>query len=106
MNIAALRKAISNASIDAAVFMTHQVRQTAVQHGWDPEVVAGLRVEHSGDKFSVKAHPDVADRAFVHEFGDEATLPTAAVRKYANQIGNTGTFLAKSISYHYGKESK
>jgi hypothetical protein len=86
--------------------MTSLLRQSALDHGWDSDVVSGLSVDHSDDKFSVKVHSSVADRAFVHEYGSEQKRPTAAIRKFLNDSSFAEKAFIKRLDHHYGKESR
>lgn len=79
-----LLEATQKAKQDTARYMTAQLRKQAAQSGWDPEVASTLNIAHEGGKFTAKVHPDHADRAFVHEYGDENVKPTAAIRKFMN----------------------
>ena len=79
-----LLEATQKAKQDTARYMTAQLRKQAVHSGWDPEVASTLHVAHEGGKFTAKVHPDYADRAFVHEYGNESVKPTAAIRKFMN----------------------
>lgn len=101
MKISAVRKASNKASQDTASFMTHQLRLSALQHGWDRDVVENTHVEYSGKKFTVKVHGDYADRAFVHEYGSETQRPTAVIRKYTNDTAVAEGTLVSQINEHY-----
>jgi len=68
----------------SAAFMTNELRRSALEHGWHPDVVHNMNVRYTGSDFVVDIHPDYQDRAFVHEFGNEHTRPTAVIRKYNN----------------------
>lgn len=106
MNVDALRKSLDKASADSARILTSQLRQSALQHGWDQDVVGGLSVDHSNDKFSVKIHRSVADRAFIHEYGSEQKRPTATIRKFLNDSSFAERAFVKRLNHHYGKEGK
>ena len=106
MKIDALRKSLDKASTDSARIMTSLLRQSALDHGWDSDVVSGLSVDHTDNKFSVKIHNSVADRAFVHEYGNEYKRPTAAIRKFLNDSSFVEKTFIKRLGHHYGKEGK
>lgn len=101
MNIASIRKATHKASQDTAAFMTHQLRMSALQHGWDKDVVANTHVEYADKKFTVKIHPDYSARAFEHEYGSEVKRPTAVVRKYMNNTAVAQGALMSQMNEHY-----
>jgi hypothetical protein len=79
-----LLEAADKAKQDTARYMTAQLRRQALHHGWDADVVSTLHVSHADGKFSAQVHPDHADRAFVHEYGNEHVRPTAVIRKFMN----------------------
>jgi hypothetical protein len=101
VKISAIRKASHKAANDTASFMTHQLRQSALQHGWDRDVVENTNVEYASGKFTVKVHPDYSARAFVHEYGDETTRPTAVLRKYMNDTSVARSTLGSQMNEHY-----
>lgn len=96
-----LTNAINKAKQDAVPFLTGQVRRHALQHGWDPEVVANLTLVNEGDKLIAKVPASHADRAFVHEFGDQNNLPTAALRKYANDPTVANQAYSLLLNHHW-----
>lgn len=100
--ISRLKTAISQASNDTAQFMTRQVRHRALNDGWDKDVVANLHVVHENGKFSARVHPELADRAFVHEFGDENTRPNATLRKFSNDNKVTKSAFMANLNKRYG----
>ena len=95
--------AAQRATQDTARFMTMQLRHSALNNGWDSDVVDNIYVVHKDGKFSTHVHPDYSDRAFVHEFGDENRRPTAVMRKYANDPEISKQAFATSMSKHWGK---
>jgi glucose/arabinose dehydrogenase len=100
-----LLEATQKAKQDTARYMTAQLRKQAVHSGWDPEVASTLHVAHEGGKFTAKVHPDYADRAFVHEYGDENVKPTAAIRKFMNDPKHTNDAFMVTLNNRW-KETK
>jgi hypothetical protein len=100
--ISRLRQATKSAATNTAAFMTQQLRQSALDHGWHPDVVANMEVRHTDGKFNVHVAKEYKDRAFVHEFGNEHTQPTAVVRKYGNDTKTAQKFFMLSTDKHYG----
>jgi hypothetical protein len=96
-----LLEATQKAAKSTAGFMTMQLRQSALQHGWDSDVVAHLHVVHEDGKFKTHVEPEYADRAWVHEYGTEHIRPTAVLRKYSNNPKVAKEALWHSISHHY-----
>jgi hypothetical protein len=101
VKISAIRKASHKAAQDTASFMTHQLRQSALQHGWDKDVAENTHVEYGSGKFTVKVHPDYSSRAFVHEYGSETQRPTAVIRKYVNDTSVAQGALISQMNEHY-----
>jgi len=99
-----LADTVHKAKQDTARFMTQQLRQHVLQHGWDADVAAHLSVVHKDGKLSTEVHPDYADRAFVHEFGNENQRPTAAIRKFANNT-QVAEEAFKQLVHHHWKKS-
>lgn len=98
-----LIEAVQKAKQDTARVMTAQLRQSALEHGWEPGIVGKIRVDHSGENFSVKVHSSVADKAFTHEYGNENVRPTAAARKLLNDPKHFDTAFMARLNHHWGK---
>lgn len=96
----ALKEAAIKATKDAAESATHSFRTHALAHSWDADVVAHTHVAYEQGKFAVKTHPDYEDRAHVHEYGDETTPPTAAIRKFFNRSENTHAPFMAALNRH------
>lgn len=95
-------EAIHKAAADAAVHMTANLRASALEHGWHSDVVNNLHVGYSEGHFSLNIHPDYQDRAFVHEYGNEHSRPTAVLRKYEHQIGDSSKIFNQRLIKHLG----
>jgi hypothetical protein len=76
--------AVRRAADSASAFATAEVRQRAVDAGWDEDIAEGTEVILTNKGFETKVAEPVKDRAFVAEFGNEELLPTAVLRKYDN----------------------
>lgn len=96
-----IKKAIQRAGHEAAAYMTADLRYRALEHGWDPEVVSNLHVQHSEGKFSTHVPAEHADKAFSHEYGTETTPPSAVIRKYSKSSAGDEAFF-HSINKHLG----
>jgi glycosidase len=97
-----VRDALARAAHDTAAYVTADIRHTAAEHGWDPEVSSSLSVHYGEDGYNVTVPDHLKDRAFVHEFGDERNAPTAAMRKYSNSREIASKVLLKNIEKHLG----
>ena len=94
--------AAKKAAGDTAHFIQRDIRRSALEHGWDPEVVKNTHVKWENNKFEVHVAPEHADKAFVHEYGSEDAPPTAVLRKYSNQPQAAGNAFLKSMYRHLG----
>lgn len=94
--------ALEKAAADTARSVQRQLRRSALEHGWDPKVVANTRVVYKDNQYSVVVSPKYADKAFVHEFGNENEQPTAVVRKLNNRMGTTEKSLLDNLHKHLG----
>jgi hypothetical protein len=97
-----LTDSIHKAAGDAAHLMSAEIRASATEHGWHPDVVAGLNVHYDEGRFNVEFPDEHKDRAFVHEFGDEHNPPTAVLRKYAHQSAGAQKFFTQRLTKHLG----
>lgn len=95
--------AIAKARQDAARYLTGQARLHALQHGWDSDVVRNIHVINEGSKWTAQVTGEHADRAFVHEYGDQDTRPTAALHKFANDKTTTDQALYEILDHHWKK---
>jgi hypothetical protein len=97
-----LSKALERATSDAALYMTADLRKKATERGWDSDVVNSLRVVHRNDSFSVKFPDSVADKAWVAEYGDPDTTPTAVIRNYDRSAPKLEKFIMDRVATHLG----
>jgi hypothetical protein len=88
-----LAKALVQSSKDTAKFMTAELRQEAINSGWDPAIANSLRVTFHKNKFSVKYPDKNKDKVLNLEYGTPATSPTAAIRRFSNRLDNAEKFL-------------
>lgn len=95
-------KAHKRAVTDVALFMTADIRSHARKDGWDKKVANQLRVTHKDGTFSVTAPASVGDQAWVHEYGDPDSTPTATIRRYDNSGGSLGSFYGERMLHHLG----
>jgi hypothetical protein len=92
---ASLAKALIQSSKDTANFMTAELRNEALNSGWDPSVANSLRVVFSKNKFVVK-YPDKHKTAVTNlEYGTPSTQPTAAIRRFSNRLEESEKFFMK-----------
>jgi hypothetical protein len=91
---------ISRAAHETAAYMTADIRHSALEHGWHPDVVDNMHVHYDGKKFHVKIAESHAEQAFKHEYGDGVNPPTAVLRKYSNRAEVPSQVLYSRIAEH------
>jgi hypothetical protein len=99
--ISRVKQALQKSTGDTAISLTNKLRQSALEHGWDKTVVSNMHVLHDNGSFNVHVHPEYKDKAFVHEYGNESTRPTAVIRKFSNQKGVIHAELLNHIAKNY-----
>jgi hypothetical protein len=93
---------IQKASHDTAQFIEGQIRQSALDHGWDKKVVDNTHVRFQDNKFSVYVHDKYVGNALTHEYGNETSRPTAVIRKYDNNPTGAGANFIQNLEKHMG----
>ena len=97
-----LTKAIHRAHTDTALFMTSDIRGEALKSGWSKDVVKSMRVVHRDGEYAVQFPESVAEKAWVHEYGDPDNTPTAVIRKYDTSSPRAQDFLSERFNHHLG----
>lgn len=95
-------EAVHNAATDTAAFMTSELRRSANEHGWHPDVVSNMHVQYDNEEFKVHVHPDYQDRAFVHEHGTAGQPPTSVIHKYSHNSENAKQIFHMYLSKYLG----
>jgi hypothetical protein len=85
--------------------MTADLRQRALSSGWHPDVVENMHVQFGDEGFKVNIHEDHAEKAWIHEYGNETSRPTALLRKYANDDSDAKNMFMSNV-IHHGKERR
>lgn len=93
---------INKAAHDTAQFMEGQIRQSALAHGWDKNVVENTHVRFQDKKFNVYVHDKYVGDALTHEYGNETARPTAVIRKYNNNPTGASEDFVKNLGKHMG----
>lgn len=94
---------INKAAHDTAQFVESQIRQSALDHGWDEKVVENTHVRFQNNKFNVYVHDKYVGDALTHEYGNETKRPTAVIRRYSTTPAGAGENFIKSLGKHMGK---
>jgi capsule polysaccharide modification protein KpsS len=92
---------IKQAAHETAQIIEGEIRQSALEHGWDKDVVANTHVRYHNNSFNVYVHDEHVGNFLTHEFGNETTRPTAVVRKYNNSSKGAAAFM-QSLSKKMG----
>lgn len=74
--------AIDNAARAASVVATAELRGRAAESGWSDSAARSLRVRYSDHSWSVQSSSTEAENL---EYGDGETVPSPAVRQFANR---------------------
>ena len=98
-----VQKALEQAIPGTEATLTEKLRQSAIAHGWHPDVVAHMNVQHKDGAFHAVIAPEYSDRAFVHEFGDESSRPTAVLRKFGNDTNAIHQTYMDKVNEQYGR---
>ena len=93
-------KVYEKAAHDTALLMTADLRNKAVNDGWDPEVAKAMRVEFTEDGHIVRIAKNHQESAHKHEYGSEGTPPTASIRKYSNKIDSKEHLFLSRLKHH------
>lgn len=96
------KEAVINAAHDTAGYMTQQLRHSALQHGWKPEVAESLSISYKDDNFHSSSTPEHESAAWKHEYGDEHTRPTAVQRKFGGNADHLDSAFLISLERHLG----
>lgn len=99
-----LKDAAAKAALDTAKFVTHEVRSSATDHGWDAEVSSNTNIVFDGKSFNVAIHPDHYAQAMNHEYGTEQMRPTAVLRKYDSDTDDAEQFFVDSFFKALGRK--
>jgi hypothetical protein len=91
------------AAKDTTAALTDELRQSALEHGWEPKVANALHVIHGDEGFIVHVDEEHSDRAFVYEYGNEQNRPTAVVRKFQNKPKKALSGYADLLEHHARK---
>lgn len=78
------------------------MRESALAHGWDKNVVENTHVRFHDNKFNVYVHDKYVGDALTHEYGNETTRPTAALRKYGTNPAGAGKNFIENLGKHMG----
>ena len=90
--------AFPQAAAETARSMTYELRQSALDHGWHPEIVNNLFVVHTGHEFKVHIPKQHSKSVHDLEYGTESTPPTAVLRKFNNRPHSMESTFLKSLS--------
>jgi len=91
-------KHFPQAVAEAARSMTYDLRNSAIEHGWHPDIANSIHITHNGSEF--KVHVPKKHKQTVHEleYGTETQRPTAVLRKFNNRPEYMEKAFLKSLS--------
>jgi hypothetical protein len=79
------RKAGTRAGVEAARSLTHNLRSSAADHGWHPDIVSNVHVYYDGTAMKIHVPKHLTTEVHKLEYGTETTQPTAVFRKFKNR---------------------
>lgn len=82
MNI--YQQAVRRAAEQTTAYATAEVQSRALSAGWDEDVAVSTEVRYTEKGFEFHTDPNVKDRAFVAEFGNEEQVPNPVLRRFDN----------------------
>jgi hypothetical protein len=65
--------------------MSEQAKNQAINDGWELDIASSIDVRHEGNSLAFSVSDEYAEKAFIHEFGDQNNSPKATLRKFGNQ---------------------
>ena len=95
-------KAFPQAAAQTARSMTYTLRQSAIDHGWDPKIANKLFVVHTGSEFKVHVPARYKAKVYDLEYGTQSTPPSAVIRKFNNRPEH----MEKAFLNHLSKLTK
>lgn len=101
--IKAFKNAITQASRETSLYMTHHVRSEAKASGWPSHVANSVHVSYGEGGFKTNIHGKHKNEALDLEYGTPSQRPTAALRRAGNRTGEMEEFLVKRLGKIVGK---
>ena len=92
----------TRAGVDAARSLTYDLRSSAIEHGWHPDIANRLHVYYDGDAMRIHVPKDLATEVHKLEYGTETERPTAVFRKFNNRQNVINTAVMKALGRHLG----
>ena len=92
-----LKAAARKAAVDAALYMTADVRHSALKHGWDYDTASNTDVLYDGNQYKVHVQAEFERQAMDLEYGTERRRPTAVFRKYGNNTAQAERVFLSSL---------
>jgi hypothetical protein len=79
------QKAGIRAGVEAARSLTHDLRSSANDHGWHPDIVSSIHVYYDGKAMKIHVPKHLTTQVHELEYGTEKTQPSAVFRKFKNR---------------------
>jgi hypothetical protein len=102
VNSKKLIEAGAKAAIDAAMYMTADLRHSAYKSGWNSEVASNLTVMYSGSAYDIHVDDVFKKEAMDMEYGTPTQRPTAVFRKYGNRTHQAEKAFIRSFEKETG----
>jgi hypothetical protein len=102
VNQKSLKAAGAKAAIDAAMYMTADLRHSAMKSGWGMGVSSNLNVMYTGSAYDIHVDEMFKEEAMDMEYGTPNQRPTAVFRKYGNRTHQAEKAFIRSLEKETG----
>lgn len=102
MTVKKLVKLAAESAEDTAKFITKDIQDLAVKHGWDSEAVNGVAVKYEDSSFSFDIDSEVNDSVTRLEYGTERIPPAPVLRKYGSNTKPAEKVLIRGLEKRFG----
>ena len=87
---------------ETARYLSSHLRNEASASGWPDHIVGRMKVHYHDGEFKIAAHPRHTKQINDLEYGTPDTRPTAAMRRFANNLSEAEEFLVGRMTHHMG----
>jgi hypothetical protein len=96
------KSAVAKAGVDAARSLTMDLYDSAIEHGWHPDIARHLSINFDGQHLRVNYPDHVKSHIENLEYGTETQRPTAVIRKFKNRSADIDRVTEQALSKHMG----
>lgn len=96
------QKAGIRAGVEAARSLTYDLRSSAADHGWHPDIVSSIHVYYDGNAMKIHVPKHLTTEVHKLEYGTETQRPTAVMRKFNNRQHVINNTIVKALGRQLG----